>query len=74
MLSSDAVIWGSLLLIVVGAAAAVAMAVVWLLTLPAAGSRVSGKDARRTYARILSVAVVAYVALFISGMIAGAFQ
>jgi hypothetical protein len=74
MLLTDALIWATLLFIAIGGAAAVALGAVWMLTLPAAGGRISQETARRTYRRILWAAVGLFVVLFVGGGIAGLLQ
>jgi hypothetical protein len=74
MLLSDAALWAAILLIAIGGPAAVALAAVWVLTLPAAGRHISEPSARQTYRRIILAALGLFVVLFAGGLIAGAFQ
>jgi hypothetical protein len=69
---SDALIWATYLLIVVGGVAAVSIAVVSVLGRP--GGRFTPAAARATNRRILRIAVIVYVAAFIGGAIVGLFQ
>jgi hypothetical protein len=71
-LVSDAVIWATILLVVVGATAGVSIAVVAVLGRP--GGRLSPRDARAITLRIVRLAVVAFVAAFFGGLIVGTFQ
>jgi hypothetical protein len=71
-LISDAAIWATILLVVVGAAAGVSIAVVTVLGRP--GGRISPAAARATNLRIVRIAVVVYIAAFVGGMIVGMFQ
>jgi hypothetical protein len=71
-LVSDAVIWATYLLIIVGGVALVSVVVVSLLGRP--GGRLSPAEARATSRRIVTVAVVVYVTAFFGGMIVGLFQ
>jgi hypothetical protein len=71
-LVSDSVIWATILLIVVGGAAVVSIAVVSVLGRP--GGRFSPQAARATRMRIVKVALVVYVAAFLGGLIIGRFQ
>ena len=71
-LVSDAVIWAVILLVVIGIAAGVSVAVVSVMGRP--GGRFSPAAARATNLRILRIAVVIYVAAFFGGMIVGMFQ
>jgi hypothetical protein len=68
---SDAFIWATILLIVVGVIAVVSIAIVWARGRP--DGRLS-PAARATVLRIVRIAVVVYVAAFIAGAIVGAFQ
>ena len=71
-LVSDAVIWATLLLLVVGGAALVMVAVVAVMGRP--GGRLSLEEARATIRRIVAVAVVVYGAAFLGGLIVGLLQ
>ena len=71
-LVSDALIWATILLLIVGIAAGVSIAVVSVLGRP--GGRFSPAAAQATNLRILRIAIVVYVAAFIGGMIVGIFQ
>jgi hypothetical protein len=73
-LLSDAAIWATFLVIGVGSVAAASLAIVWALTLPLTGPRMSRDQARVGSGRILRIAAVAFVALFLGGLIVGAFQ
>jgi len=68
---SDAFIWATILLLVVGAVAVVSIAIVWVRGRP--GGRLA-PAARATILRIVRIAVMVYVAAFIAGAIVGAFQ
>ena len=71
-LVSDAVIWATYLLIVIGVVTVVSVAVVALMARP--GGRWSPGEARALYRRIVTIAVVVFVAAFFGGLIVGAFQ
>jgi hypothetical protein len=71
-LVSDSVIWAAILLIVVGGAALVSLAVVSVMSRP--GGRFSPEAAQATRLRIVKLALVIYVAAFIGGLIVGLFQ
>jgi hypothetical protein len=73
-LSSDAAIWAAVLLVGVGGVAVISLAVVWILTLPAAGERLSRANAVALSRRILLIAVAAFAVAFVGGFIAGALQ
>jgi ABC-type amino acid transport system permease subunit len=70
-LTSDAVIWATILLVVVGVAAGLTIAMVSVL---GRLGRSSPADARATSLRILRIAAVVYVAAFLGGLIVGWFQ
>ena len=69
---SDAVIWATILFLVVGGVALVSIAAVAVLGRP--GGRFSPDAARATIRRIIRIAVVVYVAAFVGGLIVGYFQ
>ena len=69
---SDAFIWATILFLVVGIIAGVSIAIVWILG--RAGGRLSPAAAGATIRRIVRIAVVVYVAVFLAGAIVGAFQ
>jgi hypothetical protein len=71
-LVSDAVIWATILLVVVGATAGVSIAAVAMMGRP--GGRLTPEAARATMRRILGLAAIAYGAAFVSGLIVGMFQ
>jgi len=71
---SDAKIWAVLLFIAVGAGAVVATALVWVLTVPATGPRLTPVAARAATKRVLYAAVVIYIAAFVAGGIVGLLQ
>jgi hypothetical protein len=73
-LPSDAAIWATILLVAVGGAAVVGLAVVWVLTLPAAGERLSRANAVAMSRRILTIAAAVFAVAFLGGLVAGATQ
>jgi hypothetical protein len=73
-LLSDVAIWATILVLAVGGGAAAGIVLVWALTLPVTGPRMSREDARAASARILRIAVVVFVAAFIGALVVGAFQ
>lgn len=71
-LTSDALIWAVYVLLVVGAVTLVALAIVAVMAGP--GGRLSTTEARATYRRVVMFALVAFVAVFFGGLLAGALQ
>jgi hypothetical protein len=69
---SDAAIWATILFLVIGVVAVVSIAIVWLRGRP--GGRSPQTAAGPTIRRIVTVALVVYVAAFFAGLIVGAFQ
>jgi hypothetical protein len=70
-LVSDAVIWATYLLIIIGGVAGVSVVVVWLLARP--GGRWSPAEARAINGRIVRVAVLVFLVAFFGGGLAGLF-
>jgi len=73
-LLSDATIWATYLIAVIGIAALAAIAIVWLLTTELAGRRLTRAAARGLTRRVISVAAVVFVAAFIGGWLVGLLQ
>ena len=71
-LISDAIIWATILLVVVGGASGIGVAVISVLARP--GGRLSPEAARAAIRRIFGIAAVVYVGTFFGGLIVGAFQ
>jgi hypothetical protein len=69
---SDAVIWATYLLIVIGGAALVTSVVVWVLG--QSGQRFTPATARVAIRRIVGIALVAFAVVFVAGAIVGLLQ
>jgi hypothetical protein len=71
---TDATIWATYLIVVIGISALVAIAIAWLLTTDVTGRRLTHEAARRLTRRVVYVDAVVFVAAFLGGWIVGLLQ
>jgi hypothetical protein len=69
---SDAVIWATYLLIVIGGAALVISVVIWILG--QSGQRFTPATARAAIRQVVGVAILAFAIVFVAGAIVGFLQ